>query len=192
MTLRVVVLASGSGSLLQALLDERDSSYEIVALITDQPDAYAISRAAQSGVAVAVLPLGDFDDRQSWNQAIRDAVEYFTPDLVVSAGFMRVLDGSVVSAFTGKLINTHPALLPLFPGAHAVRDALAAGATTTGTTVHFIDEGVDTGPVIAQEVVSIEPGDTEEALHERIKIVERTLLVKVVKNFAAQHFAGES
>jgi phosphoribosylglycinamide formyltransferase-1 len=177
---------------LQALLDNADDSYEIVALITDQPSALAISRAAQHGVAVAVLPLHDFADRPAWNQAMSDAIDYYQPDLVVSAGFMRVLGEPVVSAFSGKLINTHPALLPLFPGAHAVRDALAAGAAVTGTTVHFIDAGVDTGPVIAQKQVAIESGDDEETLHERIKIVERALLVDVVKNFAAQQSAGES
>jgi len=107
------------------------------------------------------------------------------PDLIVSAGFMRVLGETVVTKFSGILINTHPALLPDFPGAHAVRDALAAGATKTGTTVHFVDNGVDTGPIIAQREIEILPGDSEESLHERIKVAERELLVQVVRNIVA-------
>ncbi len=184
MTLRVVVLASGAGSLFQALLDSQDSSFTVVGLITDQPEAQAIGRAALAGINIAVLPISDYESRSVWNQALADAIDYFTPDLVVSAGFMRVVDEDVVSRFSGRLINTHPALLPAFPGAHAVRDALVAGATTTGSTVHFIDAGVDTGEVIAQRSVEVLSDDDEATLHERIKVVERELLVEVVKDFA--------
>ena len=186
MTLRVVVLASGSGSLLQALIDGQDSSFEVTALITDQRAAGAIGRAAVAGIQVAVLPLDDFENRSAWNRALADAIDFYQPDLVVSAGFMRVVDATVVAQFSGKLINTHPALLPAFPGAHAVRDALAAGVMKTGTTVHFIDEGVDTGAVIAQSEVEVLASDDEATLHERIKTVERRLLVDVVKDFAAK------
>jgi phosphoribosylglycinamide formyltransferase-1 len=185
--LRVVVLASGTGSLLQALIDAQDSNFEIVALITDLPDAGAIGRAAVAGIQIAVLPVSDFESRTAWNRALADAIEYYAADLAVSAGFMRIVDETVVQQFSGRLINTHPALLPSFPGAHAVRDALAAGATTTGTTVHFIDAGVDTGEVIAQVAVDVLPDDTEETLHERIKIAERQLLVDVVRDFALKN-----
>jgi phosphoribosylglycinamide formyltransferase-1 len=183
-TLRVVVLASGTGSLFQALLDAQDSSFTVVGLVTDQPEAQAIGRAAIAGINIAVLQLSDFETRDAWNRALSDAIDYFTPDLVVSAGFMRVVNADVVSRFAGRLINTHPALLPAFPGAHAVRDALAAGVSTTGSTVHFIDAGVDTGEVIAQRSVEILKSDDEKTLHERIKVVERELLVQVVKDFA--------
>ncbi|MEY4322749.1 MAG: hypothetical protein RL410_530 [Actinomycetota bacterium] len=178
------MLASGTGSLFQALLDAQDSSFTVVGLVTDQPEAQAIGRAAIAGINIAVLQLSDFETRDAWNRALSDAIDYFTPDLVVSAGFMRVVNADVVSRFAGRLINTHPALLPAFPGAHAVRDALAAGVSTTGSTVHFIDAGVDTGEVIAQRSVEILNSDDEDTLHERIKVVERELLVQVVKDFA--------
>lgn len=177
-----MVLASGSGTLFQALIDapERGSVFEISGLVTDQPSAAAIGRAAQAGIPIAVIALADFESRADWNSAMADAIATYEPDFVVSAGFMRVLAEPVLGRFAGRIINTHPALLPAFPGAHAVRDALAAGATETGSTVHFIDAGVDTGPVITQEAVTVLPGDDESSLHERIKIVERRLLVDVV------------
>ena len=182
MPARVTVLASGAGSLLQALLDApaRSADYEVVGFITDNPNAFAIQRAAQAGVPVAVIALTDFADRPAWNAALADAVADTHPDWVVSAGFMRILGAPVLERFPGRIINTHPALLPNFPGAHAVRDALAAGAVETGSTVHFVDAGVDTGPVIAQRAVAIEPNDDEPALHERIKTIERELLVQTV------------
>lgn len=184
MAIRVVVLASGSGSLLKALLDAQDESFEVVALVTDNPEAGAIGHAATAGVQVAVIDLVDFETRDSWDLALADCIDYYQPDLVVSAGFMRVIGGAGVSRFAGRLINTHPALLPAFPGAHAVKDALAAGVKETGSTIHFVDAGVDTGPVIVQKVVAVLDGDDEASLHERIKVVERELLVEVVKDFA--------
>jgi phosphoribosylglycinamide formyltransferase-1 len=191
-TARIVVLASGSGTLFQALIDapERGSVFEISGLVTDQPSAAAIGRAAQAGIPIAVIALGDYESRADWNSAMADAIATYEPDFVVSAGFMRVLAEPVLSRFAGRIINTHPALLPAFPGAHAVRDALAAGATESGSTVHFIDAGVDTGPVITQEAVAVLPGDDEASLHERIKIVERRLLVDVVLDLS--HTLGKN
>lgn len=184
MTLRVVVLASGTGSLFRSLLEARDGSYEVSALITDNPTAPAIAIAEAADIAVRTVELRNFADRAEWDQALTAAIEEFRPELVVSAGFMRVLGAAVLEAFPNRIINTHPALLPLFPGAHAVRDALAAGAAETGSTVHVVDAGVDTGPVIVQEAVAIGPDDDEAALHERIKAVERRLLVEVVTRIA--------
>ncbi len=182
MPARIVVLASGSGSLFQALIDEQPASnaYEIVALISDQPAAFAIDRAARAGINVAVIAVQDFESREMWDFALRDALDFYKPDLVVSAGFMRLIGPHVLAGYEGRIINTHPALLPAFPGAHAVRDALAASATVTGSTVHWVDAGMDTGQVIRQESVAITPGDTETDLHEKIKVVERRLLVEVV------------
>ncbi len=184
MTLRVVVLASGTGSLFQALLAAHADDYEVSALVTDNPNAGAIGIAERAGVEVRVVERANFADRDEWNLALAAAIEECKPELVVSAGFMRVLGAPVLEAFPDRIINTHPALLPLFPGAHAVHDALAAAATETGSTVHVIDAGVDTGPVIVQEPVPILPSDDEATLHERIKVVERRLLVDVVRRIA--------
>ncbi len=189
MTLQVVALASGSGTLFGALLAGRDDSYEVAALVTDNATAGAIGIAQVQGIPVRVIPLADFAQRDAWNQALVSAIAEFNPGLVVSAGFMRVLATSTLAAFPDRIINTHPALLPLFPGAHAVRDALAAGVRETGCTVHVVDAGIDTGPVIAQESVVVRSSDDEAALHERIKIVERRLLVDVVTRIAKHGLA---
>jgi len=176
---RVVVLASGSGSLFQALIDaQADLGIEIVALVVDK-DVPAVQRAQSASISVIEVPM--LRDRDQWNQVMESVLSDLGADLVISAGFMRVLGATVVTALSGRLTNTHPALLPEFPGAHAVRDALTAGATKTGTTVHFVDSGVDTGPIISQRKVEISPDDTEESLHERIKVVERELLVETVR-----------
>ena len=181
---RVVVLASGSGSLFQALIDSQaDLGIDIVALVVDK-DVPAVQRAQSAGISVIEVPM--LRDREQWDQVMESVLTDLRADLVISAGFMRVLGANVVAAFSGRLVNTHPALLPDYPGAHAVRDALAAGATKTGTTVHFVDAGVDTGPIIAQREVEILPSDTEESLHERIKVVERELLVETVGNIVMQ------
>lgn len=185
MALRLVVLASGTGSLFRALLEARDGGYSVAALVTDNPQAGAIAIAEAADVEVRVVRPGDFADREEWDEAVAGAIGEFRPDLVVSAGFMRVLGTAVLESFPDRIINTHPALLPAFPGAHAVRDALAAGARETGSTVHIIDAGVDTGPVIVQERVPVLEGDDEATLHERIKTVERRLLVDVVRDIAA-------
>ena len=172
--MKLVLLASGTGSLAQALID---AGFDISAVITDVPNAHVIDRAIAAGINTAVVPFET--PRELWDEKLIKRVESFKPDLVVSVGFMRILSGEFVNKF--RVINSHPALLPNFPGAHAVRDALAAGATQTGCTVHWVDAGVDTGPVISQVTVPIEPNDDESTLHERIKIVERKLIVDTVK-----------
>jgi phosphoribosylglycinamide formyltransferase-1 len=176
---RVVILASGSGSLAQAIFDARTSTLsgaDIVALISDRTDAQVIERAELSHIESFVIPM--LADRSEWDREVETLVAALKPDLVVSAGFMRVLSKKFVERF--KVINSHPALLPLFPGAHAVRDALAAGAKETGTTIHWVDAGIDTGEIIAQEQLDILDTDNEESLHERIKIVERGLIVATI------------
>jgi phosphoribosylglycinamide formyltransferase-1 len=178
---RVVILASGSGTLAQAIF-AAPKDYEVAALICDRAEAKVIEIAREFEIEVELLEL--IGDRSNWNQDIFDLVSKYQPDLVVSAGFMRILAPDFVQTF--KVINTHPALLPLFPGAHAVRDALAAGATETGSTIHWVDEGVDTGAVIAQQRIEITATDTEETLHERIKIIERGLIVATIPQVLAE------
>ena len=176
---RIVVLASGSGTLLQSLLDSTIGGH-VVAVGSDVSDAQAILRAENSSVPTFVIKPDSFATRADWDTALLNAVRAFSPDWVVSAGFMRILAADFVAAFPGRIINTHPALLPSFPGAHGVRDALRYGVKVTGCTVHVVDEGVDTGPIIAQRAVEILPHDTEASLHERIKAVERELLVQTL------------
>ena len=176
MPARLVVLASGSGSTLQALID---AHLPIVAAGTDVPTCAAMQRARAAGIPTFAAALRDHPDRVAWNEALADQIDSFAPDFVVLAGFMRILAPSVVRRF--KIVNTHPALLPAFPGAHAMRDALAAGATSTGVTVHWVDEGVDTGPVITQQVVPIEPGDDEDSLRERVQAVEKPLYIQAIR-----------
>ena len=184
--LKVVVLISGGGSNLKALLDaaaEPTYPAKVVAVGSDT-DAAGLEYARAAGIDTFVVRPRDFENRDAWGEAFAAEIRTFAPDLVVSAGLMRVLPGGFVSEFSPRLINTHPALLPLFPGAHAVRDALAAGATETGVTVHIIDEGVDTGPVLRQRAVSILAEESEDELHERIKQIERPLLVDTVRDIA--------
>jgi phosphoribosylglycinamide formyltransferase-1 len=178
---KVVILASGSGTLARAIF-AAVKNYEITALICDQPTAKVIGIANEFGIKVELLEL--IGDRAIWDQELLSLVTKYQPDLLVSAGFMRILAPQFVQTF--KVINCHPALLPLFPGAHAVRDALAAGATQTGTTIHWVDEGIDTGEVIAQERLEITATDTEESLHERIKIIERGLIVATIPQILAE------
>ncbi len=180
MPARLVVLASGSGTLLQALLDATAAGElpaQIVAVGSDVADAPALDRARAAGIAAFVVRPGDFPDRTAWTAALTAQVRTLAPDWVVSAGFMRILGPAFVEEFAGRIVNAHPALLPAFPGAHAVRDALAHGVRVTGCTVHLVDHGVDTGPIVAQRAVDVRPGDDEATLHERIKVVERDLLV---------------
>lgn len=186
-TARVVVLASGAGSNLAALLAAHDDpayGARVVAVVTDKPGAGALVHARTAGVACAVVEPADFETREDWDRALAETVAVFHADYVVSAGFMRILGAGFLSVFGGRTLNTHPALLPSFPGAHGVRDALAYGVRVTGCTVHLIDEGVDTGPIVAQAVVAVEDGDDEATLHERIKAVERSLLVEWVGRVA--------
>ena len=184
MSSRVVVLVSGSGTTLQALLDHVTPHYRIVAVLSDDASAPALDRAARHGVPTEIVSLASYADRAAWDAGLADAIEVFEPDWVVCAGFMRILGPSVLARFPDRIVNTHPAILPAFPGAHAVPDALAYGAKVTGCTVHIVDAGVDTGPIIAQAAVHIEDGDDVESLHERIKQVERGLLVSTVDALA--------
>jgi phosphoribosylglycinamide formyltransferase-1 len=174
---RLVVLASGSGTTLQALLDAQLPG-EIVAAGTDVPGCPAMKRAEVAGVATFSVAPPDYADRSAWNDALASSLGGYAPDLVVLAGFMRILAPAVVRRF--RIVNTHPSLLPSFPGAHALRDALAAGVASTGVTVHWVDEGVDTGPVIAQAAVPIEAGDDEDSLRERVQAVEKPLYVATI------------
>lgn len=183
-----MVLASGSGTLLQSVLDVAagdDYPAQVVGVVVDRT-CVAQERAAKAGVESRRVSLRDYADRAAWDAALTEAVAAFEPDLVVSAGFMKILAPSFLSRFERRVINTHPALLPSFPGAHAVRDAMAYGVKVTGSTVHLVDAGVDTGPVLAQEAVSILDEDDEDSLHERIKTVERRLLVEVIAAVATR------
>lgn len=175
--LRLTALVSGSGTLLQALLDNQDENYAVVLVVSDR-ECPALDRARAAGVETAVVPMQH--ERSHWDEQLAKSVG--TPDLIVSAGFMKILGPSFVQKFRGRLINTHPALLPSFPGAHAVRDALDYGVKITGSTVHYVDEGVDTGPIIAQRAIDIQLGEREDELHERIKKVERELLVALLQS----------
>jgi phosphoribosylglycinamide formyltransferase 1 len=191
---RVVVLLSGTGSLCHALLaaaDDPGYPAGVVAVGADRP-AEGLEHARRRGLPTFVCALPDHPDRAAWDRALAAQIASFTPDLVVSAGFMKIVGPAVLAAFGGRLINTHPALLPAFPGAHAVRDALAAGATVTGSTVHLVDAGVDTGPVLAQREIPVEPGDDEVSLHERIKTVERELLVETVADLVTANATREN
>jgi formyltetrahydrofolate-dependent phosphoribosylglycinamide formyltransferase len=185
---RLVVLVSGSGTLLQAVLDAADLPVRVVAVGADRPGIEGLARAERAGVPGFVVRLKDHPDRTAWDRALTKAVAAYEPDLVVSAGFMKILGPEFLAAFGGRVINTHPALLPAFPGAHAVADALAYGVRVTGCTVHLVDAGVDTGPIVAQEAVSVTPGEDVDALHERIKVVERRLLVDVIALLARQGY----
>lgn len=183
------MLVSGEGSNLQALLDAAsDPAFgaQVVAVGADRPQARGLARAAAVGVPTFVVDLADCADRGEFDQRTAAAIAEHGPDLVVLAGYMKILAGWVVQKW--PTINTHPALLPAFPGAHGVRDALAHGARVSGVTVHFVDAGVDTGPIVAQEAVAVLDDDDESSLHERIKAVERQLLVDTVGRIARNGF----
>jgi phosphoribosylglycinamide formyltransferase 1 len=187
--LRVVVLVSGTGTNLQALLDAcADHAYgaTVVAVGADRPQTQAIARAEQAGVPTFVLELSQFDDRAAWDDALADAVAEHSPDLVILAGFMKLVGPTFMARFAQRIVNTHPALSPSFPGMHAPRDALAYGVKVTGCTLFVVDDGIDTGPIISQAAVPVLAGDDEETLHERIKTVERRLLVDTVSALARE------
>ncbi|MEU0838337.1 phosphoribosylglycinamide formyltransferase [Streptomyces sp. NPDC005962] len=194
---RLVVLVSGSGTNLQALLDAIDdvgtAAYgaRIVAVGADRGDIAGLERAERAGIPTFVCRVKDYESRAEWDAALAGETAAYAPDLVVSAGFMKILGKEFLARFGGRCVNTHPALLPSFPGAHGVRDALAYGVKATGCTVHFVDDGVDTGPIIAQGVVEVRDEDDESALHERIKEVERSLLVEVVGRLARHGYRIE-
>lgn len=187
MPLRLVVLVSGAGTLLQSLLDAQAAgrlNATVEAVGSDRPGAAGLARAEAVGVPTFVHPLLPGADRAKWDAELTGIVAAHSPDLVVSAGFLKLLGPAFLSRFADRIINTHPALLPSFPGLHGVRDALAAGVKVTGATVFRIDAGVDTGSILAQEAVPVLDGDDEETLHERIKVVERRLLVETVNDLA--------
>jgi len=197
---RLVVLVSGSGTNLQALLDEIAATgveaygAGIVAVGADRDGIEGLARAERAGLPTFVRKVKDYGTREEWDAALAEAVAAHEPDLVVSAGFMKIVGKEFLARFGGRFVNTHPALLPSFPGAHGVRDALAYGVRVTGCTVHFVDDGVDTGPIIAQGVVEVRDEDHEDdgaALHERIKEVERRLLVDVVGRLARNGYRIE-
>ncbi|NUK06131.1 phosphoribosylglycinamide formyltransferase [Streptomyces lunaelactis] len=187
-----MVLVSGSGTNLQALIDAiaddpQGFGARIVAVGADRDGIAGLERAERAGLPTFVCRVKDHETREAWDLALAEATAAYEPDLVVSAGFMKIVGKEFLARFGGRCVNTHPALLPSFPGAHGVRDALAYGAKVTGCTVHFVDDGVDTGPIIAQGVVEVRDEDYEDggdALHERIKEIERRLLVEVVGRLA--------
>lgn len=184
---RLVVLASGTGSLLASLLDAAVGNYpaRVVAVGADR-DCAALEIAAAASVPTYTVRVGEHTDRDAWDAAMTEATAAYEPDLVVSAGFMKILGQKFLSRFPGRVVNTHPALLPAFPGAHAVPATLAYGVKVTGCTVHLVDAGTDTGPILAQQPVPVLDDDDEATLHERIKVVERQLLVDVLEALATR------
>lgn len=184
--LTVAVLISGTGSNLRALLEAArhpDFPARVVVVGADR-EADGLAHAEEFGIPSFTVPWHEHDSREAWGQELSRQLAVWKPDLVVLSGLMRLLPPALVAEYSPRLLNTHPAFLPEFPGAHGVRDALAAGASETGASVIVVDDGVDTGPVLAQERVPILPGDTEHSLHERIKPVERRLLIDVVRGIA--------
>ena len=175
----MAVLASGTGTLLKAIIDNQENRYRVDLVVADQI-CPALQRAKNAGIRTAVVPMET--NRNAWNDKMVAAVASVEPDLVVSAGFMRLLGPAFVQEFEGRTINAHPSLLPSFPGAHAVRDALEHGVKVTGCTVHYVDAGLDSGEIIAQRAVEVQAGDTESELHERIKKVEREQIVHLLHN----------
>jgi phosphoribosylglycinamide formyltransferase-1 len=192
---RLVVLVSGAGTNLQALLDAcADPAYgaRIAAVGADRDGIEGLTRATDAGVPTFVQRVKDHETRDEWDVALTKAVDAYDPDLVISAGFMKILGARFLDRFGGRVINTHPALLPSFPGTHGARDALAHGVKVTGCTAHFVDAGVDTGPIIAQEAVPVLDDDDEDTLHERIKDAERPLLVRTVGRLVREGWTIES
>jgi phosphoribosylglycinamide formyltransferase-1 len=186
--MRLVVLLSGSGSNFQALIDAvaaDELDIDIVAAGSDVPDAYGLTRAKNAGIDTFVVNYADYESRTAWTTALAATVTDYAPDLVLSSGLMRIVGEEFITRFAGRFINTHPALLPAFPGAHAVTDALAAGVVVTGTTLHIVDAGVDTGPILDQRAVPIDADDDADSLHEKIKLAERQMLLENLAVLAA-------
>ena len=189
--LTVAVLISGTGSNLRALLEAArppDFPARVVVVGADR-EADGLAHAEEFGIPSFTVPWHEHDSREAWGEELGRQLAVWNPDLVVLSGLMRLLPPALVAEYSPRLLNTHPAFLPEFPGAHGVRDALAAGATETGASVIVVDDGVDTGPILAQERVPILAGDTEHSLHERIKPVERRLLIEVVRAIATGELA---
>ena len=188
---RLVVLVSGSATNLQALLDAcADPAYgaRVVAVGADRDGIEGLARAERAGIPTFVTRVGAFESREAWDAALADEVAAHEPDLVVSAGFMKLVGRSFLARFGGRLVNTHPALLPAFPGMNGAGDALAYGVKVAGATLFVVDAGVDTGPILAQSVVPVEDDDDQESLHERIKVAERAMLVDTVGRMAREGF----
>lgn len=186
--MRLVVMVSGSGTNLQAIIDalhKGDVDVDIVAVGADKPCA-GLKRAEAAGIDTFLVPLANYPEREQWNRSLERAIAGYNPDRVVFAGFMRIVDAHLVARFAGRIINTHPSLLPSFPGAHAVRDALNFGVKVTGASVHEVVADVDAGPILAQAAVPVTPEDTEETLHERIKSAERGLLVNALATLSRE------
>lgn len=184
--LSLVVLISGGGSNLRALLEASEDAQfpaRVVAIGADR-DADGFAHAEEFGIPTFSVSLSNFADRDAWGDALLDQIGVWGPDLVILSGFMKLLPPRVVATLSPRLINTHPAYLPEFPGAHAVRDAIEAGVTETGASVILVDNGVDSGPIISQRRIAVHPGDTEATLHDRIKPVERQLLIQAVLDIA--------
>ena len=188
--LSLVVLVSGQGSNLRSLLEaslDAEFPARVVAVGSDRHDAGGLEIAEGFGIPTFTVAFSSYDDRAEWGDAVLEQIRQWQPDLVILSGFMRLFPPRVVDALSPHMINTHPAFLPEFPGAHGVRDALAAGVAQTGASVIIVDNGVDSGPIIARERVAVLPGDTEASLHDRIKIVERRLLIQAVLDIANGH-----
>jgi phosphoribosylglycinamide formyltransferase-1 len=195
LVLPIAVLVSGSGSNLQALLDasatDPDFGARIAVVISDRPSVGALERASQADVPAEVVRWGEFDDRESFSIAICDTAERYGAEALILAGFMRILSPAAIDRYPNRIINIHPALLPAFPGAHSVPEALAHGVKVSGVTVHFVDDEVDHGPIIAQRAVPVRLDDTEGSLHARIQMEEHVLLPRAVKALAAGHLLVE-
>jgi len=187
----IAVLASGSGTNLQALIDTPDIRPRIRLVLSDKPAAPALGRARAAGIPTAVVRWGDHAGREAFSEAVGDAIEESGAKGVVLAGFMRILSPSLIDRFPNRIINIHPSLLPSFPGARAVRDALSHAVKVTGVTVHFVDEKVDHGPIIAQRPAPVAPDDDEASLHARIQVEERSLCPEVVRAFVRGELSVE-
>ncbi|CAA9373690.1 phosphoribosylglycinamide formyltransferase [uncultured Nocardioides sp.] len=191
---RLVVLVSGSGTNLQALLDacaEPAYGAKVAAVGADRDGIEGLERAERAGVPTFVRRVRDYTSREHWDRALADSVAAFEPDLVVSAGFLKLVGEEFLGRFAGRMLNTHPALCPAFPGMHGAADALAYGVKVTGATLFVVDHGVDTGPIVAQVPVAVEDTDDEESLHERIKVAEREMLVRSVGRMAREGWSVE-
>lgn len=185
--INIGVLASGSGTNLEAIaqaIDDGDVPARIAVVLSDNPDAFALERAGRRGIPTTVILLSDYPDRVSYDGAVAGALREAGVDLVVLAGYMKLVGKELTDEFRGRMMNIHPALLPSFPGTHGVPDALRHGVKVSGVTVHFVDEGLDTGPIIAQEAVPVEEGDDEESLHNRIHLAEYRVYPLAIKLFA--------
>ncbi len=194
MPARLVVLVSGAGTNLQALLDATaDEAYgaTVVAVGADRDGIEGLARAERAGVPTFVHRVKDHPDRAAWDLALADSVAEHEPDLVISAGFMKLVGPDFLARFEGRFLNTHPALSPSFPGMHGPADALAYGVKVTGCTLFVVDDGVDTGPIVAQAAVKVRDDDDVDTLHERIKVAERALLVDTVGRIAREGFTIE-